>query len=419
MNLDRFKRINETLGHRVGDQLLQTVSERLVNCLRKSDSVARQGKEGAAAATVSRIGGDEFTILLTNIMSPEDPARVARRILARLAQPFTAGEQELFLTASIGISVFPSDGTDVESLLKNAGTAMSHAKEEGKNTYQFYSQAMNATAFQRLALENSLRKALDRGEFVLHYQPQVDIGRWKIIGVEALIRWKHPDLGMVPPSEFIPLAEEAGLIALIGEWTLQTACAQNKAWQDAGFAPIRMAVNISGLQFGQQNLMESITRTLHNSGLPPEHLELELTEGTIMRDAEATITTLRQFKEMGLRLAIDDFGTGYSSLSYLKRFPLDTLKIDRSFLLDFASHSDDTAIITAIIAMARSLKLRVLAEGVETEQQLAFLRQQGCDEIQGYLFSKPIPADAMTQLLQANRGQRQRRCVSVPVGLKA
>ncbi|MBM4124825.1 MAG: EAL domain-containing protein, partial [Nitrospira sp.] len=400
LNLDQLKRVNDTFGPTGGDLVLRSLSERLLACIRQSDSVMPHSAE-EGSVTVSRLGGDEFTILLTDIGSPQDSAKVARRILAALACPFPVGDQEVFLTGSLGISLAPSDGTDADSLLKNAGTAMNHAKKQGRNTYQFYAQDMNAAALQRLTMENALRKALGRDEFELYYQPQVDIRRWQIIGVEALIRWRHPDLGLVPPAQFIPLAEETGLIAPIGEWVLRTACTHHKAWLSAGLPPIRMSVNLSSLQFDQPDLCDIVQQILRNTAMPPECLDLELTEGILMRDAAATIKTLQRLKQLGLALAIDDFGTGYSSLSYLKRFPLDTLKIDRAFIRDVTNNADDAAITTAIIAMAHSLKLRVMAEGVETDAQLAFLREQGCDELQGYLVSKPIPAQDLPQFLRA------------------
>ncbi|MEW6544508.1 MAG: EAL domain-containing protein [Nitrospirota bacterium] len=414
LNLDRLKRINDTLGHSVGDQVLRGVAERLMVYVRRSDSVARHAPDGAAA--VSRLGGDEFTVLLTDLESVQDAAKVARRLLKSLAKPFKVEGHEVFVTASIGLSLFPADGTDAESLLKNADAAMNHAKEQGRNVYRFYSQEMNADAAQRLTLESKLRRALDRGEFELHYQPQVDLRRWNIVGVEALIRWRHPELGTIPPAKFIPLAEETGLIHAIGEWAIRTACAQHRAWLAAGFPPIRMAVNLSSLQFEEQDLCKKIAQALRDTSMDPRYLELELTEGIVMRDAGTTIAALQRLKQLGLRLAIDDFGTGYSSLSYLKRFPIDTVKIDRAFVRDLAENSDDAAIVTAIIAMAHSLKLRALAEGVETRQQLAFLQQQGCDEFQGYLVSKPVPAEDLAQLLRGFRSPDTRE-VSVPAGL--
>jgi diguanylate cyclase (GGDEF)-like protein/PAS domain S-box-containing protein len=402
LDLDRFKHINETLGHNVGDLLLRAVAERLVNCIRKSDVIARLSTD-ELTTTVARLGGDEFAILLTEIIQVQDAARVARRILDVLSQPFILDTQEVFITASIGITVYPFDGEDVDTLLKNADAAMYHAKDQGRNNYQFYTQSMNATSFEKLVLENNLRRALDRQQFLLYYQPQLDIRTREIVGVEALIRWQHPDMGLVSPAAFISLAEETGLIIPIGEWVLRIACAQNRAWQAAGLPSIRVTVNLSGSQFRQETLLGTIDQVLRDTGLDPHYLELELTESIIMKDAEATITMLYKLKSMGLRLSIDDFGTGYSSLSYLKRFPLDTLKVDRSFVRNVTTDPDDAAITTAIIAMAHSLNLKVIAEGVETEKQLAFLSKQKCDEMQGYLFSPPVPAAVLTQLLQSGK----------------
>lgn len=402
LDLDRFKRINDTLGHNIGDLLLQGMADRLVNCLRKTDRTARTDREPPPPA-VARLGGDEFTILLTDLTQIQDAAHVARRILKIVAEPFNLMGHEVFITASIGITMYPIDGNDVDTLLKNADTAMYHAKDQGRNNFQFYSHTMNATAFDCLALENGLRKALDREEFILYYQPQLDIRTGKIVAVEALIRWQSPDLGLVPPPDFISLAEETGLIQPIGDWVLSTACLQNKAWQDAGFGPLRVTVNLSSHQFRQRDLLATVTRALKDSGLPPALLELELTESAIMQNVETTNFMLAELKAMGLRLAIDDFGTGYSSLSYLKRFPLDVLKVDRSFVHDITTDPDDAAITAAIIAMAHSLNLKVIAEGVETEEQLAFLKAQGCDEIQGFLFSRPLPVEDLTKLLQEKR----------------
>jgi diguanylate cyclase (GGDEF)-like protein/PAS domain S-box-containing protein len=400
LDLDRFKRINDTLGHSVGDVLLQEVAKRLVNCVRKSDSVGRPFVD-EFTTDVARLGGDEFTVLLTEIREIQDAAKVARRILAALLEPFYLDSQEIFVSASIGITVYPSDGEDAESLLKNAEAAMYHAKDQGKDNYQFYNDSMNAASSKKLALENRLRKALERGEFLLYYQPQLDIFTEEIIGAEALIRWRHPEMGLVFPGEFIGLAEETGLITEIGEWVLTSACLQNKAWQDAGLKRIRLAVNLSSRQFQQKELIEMISRALAMSGLDPRFLELELTESIVMPNAEEAVSTLQQLKAMGVRISLDDFGTGYSSLSYLKKFPLDTLKIDQSFLRDIASDPDSTAITKAIIAMGHSLNLRVIAEGVETEHQLAFLREQGCDEAQGYFFSPPLPADEFRLLFES------------------
>jgi EAL domain-containing protein (putative c-di-GMP-specific phosphodiesterase class I) len=353
--------------------------------------------------TVARIGGDEFTILLAEITHVQDAPKVARRILEALSLPFMLEGHEVFITVSIGIALYPFDGEDVDTLLENADTAMYHAKDQGKNNYQFYTQSMNATAFERFALENSLHTALDRQQFLLYYQPQLDIQTRKIVGMEALIRWQHPDMGLIAPAAFIPLAEETNLIVPIGEWVLLTACAQNKAWQVAGFPPMRVTVNLSGNQFRQKNLAETIDKVLYNTGLDPQYLELELTESIIMQGEETTITMLNKLKAMGIRLSIDDFGTGYSSLSYLKRFPLDTIKVDRSFVRDITTDPDDAAITVAIIALGHSLNLKVIAEGVETEKQLAFLSKQKCDEMQGYLFSPPVPAEVITQMLQERK----------------
>lgn len=402
LDLDRFKQINDTLGHSIGDKLLQRVAECLVICVRKCDTIGREGGEDLVSS-VSRLGGDEFTVLLTDIDTVQDAARVALRIINTVSQPFNLDGHEVIVTTSIGISLYPDDGKDVVALIKNADTAMYHAKDQGRNNFQFYNQSMNSTAYERLMLENHLRKALEREEFILYYQPQLDIATEEIIGVEALIRWRHPDLGMVSPAQFIPLAEETGLIIQIDEWVLKTACAQNKAWQEAGLPPITMAVNLSGQNFIRKNLLGIIGRIIDETCLDPRYLELELTESVLMKNAKETATTLRVLKDMGLHTSIDDFGTGYSSLSYLKRFPLDTLKIDQSFIREITTDPDNAAITTAIIAMARSLKLRVVAEGVETEEQIAFLRDHGCNAMQGFLYSRPLPAAEVVQFIQEKR----------------
>jgi diguanylate cyclase (GGDEF)-like protein len=399
LDLDRFKQINDTLGHSIGDKLLQEVAERLLICVRKSDVVGRD-EGGDLTSSVARLGGDEFTVLLTDIVTLQDAARVARRIIDNVSQPINLDGHEVIVTTSIGISLYPDDGKDVVTLIKNADTAMYHAKDQGRNNFQFYTQSMNATAYERLVLENNLRKALEREEFFLHYQPQFDIATAEIIGVEALVRWKHPKMGIVSPGEFIPLAEETGLITQIDEWVMQTACAQNKLWQMAGLPPITIAVNLSGQHFIRKNLLDTVTRIIEDTGLDPRYLDLELTESVLMKNAKDTVNTLRALKEIGLHISIDDFGTGYSSLSYLKRFPLDTLKIDQSFVREITTDSDSAAITTAIIAMAHSLKLRVLAEGVETEEQLAFLRDHGCHAMQGFLYSRPLPAGELVRFFQ-------------------
>ncbi len=391
IDLDRFKTVNDSLGHSVGDKLLQKAAERLTECLRRIDTVSRQG-------------GDEFVILLQPGLEGVDTvAHVAEKILATVSAPYTIDNQELNVTASVGISVYPDDGRDIDSLLKNADAAMYHAKESGRNNFQFFTRDMNAMAFERLTLENSLRQALKREEFLLHYQPQVDLRTGEIIGCEALIRWKHPELGMISPAKFIPVAEDSGLIVPIGEWVMRTACEQNSAWQKAGLPVIPVAVNLSATQFRQKNLPETVAQALHDTGLAPRYLELELTESVIMRGAEETISLLNLLKGTGTQLSIDDFGTGYSSLSYLKRFPIDKLKVDQSFIRDITTDPDDAAIASAIISMAKSLKLKVIAEGVETIEQLEFLRSQQCDEIQGYYFCKPMAAEEIGKLLREKR----------------
>lgn len=390
IDLDRFKVINDTLGHDAGDQLLLQASHRLVNCLRESDTIARQG-------------GDEFVVLLEEFSEDvQYLAGVARKVMDVLMQPFTLMGQEVFISASIGISIYPQDGRDMSTLLKNADIAMYRAKEQGKNTYHFYASDCNVHSFERLALENSLRKALERNELTLHYQPKVDLATGNIVGAEALVRWRHPELGMVPPAKFIPLAEETGLIVVIGEWVLREACMQNRAWQDAGLPLITMGVNLSGGQFRDDNLRHVIASALAYSGMQPIYLELEITESMIMQNPERAISVLQGFREMGMHTSIDDFGTGYSSLGYLKRFPLDALKIDRSFVRDVPGDQDDVAITKAIIGLAHSLGLKVVAEGVETEAQLDFLRRQRCEQIQGFIYSKPLPAEEFAMLLEAN-----------------
>lgn len=386
LDLDRFKNINDTLGHEVGDALLEGVAQRLTTCLRDGDTIARWG-------------GDEFTLVLPDLKWGQDAVPAAEKVIEAISRPFVIGERELFVNVSIGITLYPSDEKSVEGLIKNADIAMYRAKEQGGNNYQFYRADMNARALERLALENSLRKALERQELLLYFQPQVDIVSGRVVGMEALVRWRHPDLGLVSPAQFIPLAEETGLIVPIGEWVLREACRQNKAWRDAGYAPLRMAVNLSARQFRQQNLVEITAAVLNESGLHPDGLELELTESYIMQNPETAITVLRDLKAMGVHLSIDDFGTGYSSLSYLKRFPIDTLKIDQSFVRDITTDPDDAAITSAIIAMAHTLKLEVVGEGVEAPEQLAFLKELGCDRMQGYFFSRPIPAEDIPRLL--------------------
>ena len=386
LDLDHFKRINDTLGHPIGDQLIKAVSVRLLKTLFDSD-------------TVTRISGGTFIILLPRIMKTGHAENVANKLLMAFKSPFLVNEHELFTSCSIGIALFPNDGETSDILIKNADAAMHISKERGKDRFQLYSSAIANNSFERLVLENSLRRALERNEFRLYYQPQLDLRTGKSIGVEALIRWQHPDLGFIPPMEFIPIAEETGLIHSIGEWVLKTACEQKKIWDQQGFKYLRVSVNLSARQFHYANLVDMIGDVIKRTGIDAQDLDLELTESTIMEHLEETTETLRKLKEMGTHISIDDFGTGYSSLMYLKTFPIDTIKIDKSFVKDMTTDSDDQAITQAIISMAHSLKLDVVAEGVETKEQLELLRSQNCDIIQGYLFSRPVPADDIPSLL--------------------
>lgn len=384
LDLDRFKLINDSLGHEVGDLFLSQIALSLTHAVRTGD-------------TVARLGGDEFVVMLPELTRQEDLLPVVQKILALLAQPLSIAGQELTTGGSIGICLYPRDGKDVSSLLKNADVAMYRAKAKGGQNFQFYTSKMNDRAIERLELEGELRRALKRGEFVLHYQPQVDLASGRTTGVEALLRWQHSDGRMITPDNFIPLAEETGLIVPIDEWVLHTACRQNRAWQEAGLPPVKMAVNLSARQFRQEQLESTVASALAISGLDPRWLELEVTETAIMHDPEEAAATLNKFKEMGVSLAVDDFGTGYSSLNYLKRFPLNRLKIDRAFVNEIDTDQDDAAIATAVIALGQSLRLEVTAEGVETAPQLEFLRLGGCDQIQGYYFSRPLTAEALEQ----------------------
>jgi diguanylate cyclase (GGDEF)-like protein/PAS domain S-box-containing protein len=390
LDLDRFKLINDTLGHETGDALLKQVAERLRTCVRTSD-------------TISRLGGDEFTIVLANVAHVNDVAHVAQKIIDCFAVPFHLQGRELFISPSIGITLYPFDDNDLDSLLRNADAAMYHAKELGRNTFQFYTAELNRRTAKRLQLETALRHALERNELLLHYQPQLSLKSGRIIGAEALARWRHPEMGLVSPQEFIPLAEETGLILPIGEWVLRTACTQARAWHAAGFGALQIAVNLSGRQFQHRHLAKLVKQVLHDTGLDPRLLDLELTESLLMHNTEAILGTMEELHAYGVSFSMDDFGTGYSSLSYLKRFPIDTLKIDQSFMRDIPRDPDDAAIAQAIIAMAHSLDIRVIAEGVETARQLAFLRAKRCDGMQGFLFSKPLPAKAFTALLRRQR----------------
>jgi diguanylate cyclase (GGDEF)-like protein len=390
LDLDRFKSINDALGHGAGDQLLQSVATRLTACVRNSDTVCRQG-------------GDEFVILLADIEQAEDVALSAQKIFAALSLSYRIDHLDLHVTMSVGISVYPNDGQDADSLIKSADTAMYHAKQGGRNNYLFFEPQMNVLADERHSIEGGLRQALERQELILYYQPKIHLETGAISGVEALIRWQHPQRGLILPEQFIWIAEECGLIVPIGAWVLRAACEQAQAWLEAGLPPIAMAVNISAVQFRHKDFLPSLAQILKETGLSSHYLELELTESVLMQDADSTASVLQALKTMGVRLAIDDFGTGYSSLSYLKRFPIDTLKIDQSFMRDIThatSNSDDAAIVAAVLGMGKSLNHRVIAEGVETREQLAFLQAQGCSEGQGYYFGRPMIADDLVALLR-------------------
>ncbi len=386
LDLDHFKYINDSLGHSIGDMLLLSAAERLLACVRNTDTVCRQG-------------GDEFVILLAYIDQAQEAAHVAEKLLAEFSRPHLIDGRELYVTLSIGISIYPDDASSGDTAMQNADTAMYHAKTAGRNSYKFFRADMNSQAVRRQSVESNLRRALLNEEFVLFYQPQVDLVSSAIIGAEALIRWRDVDFGLLTPVQFISIAEESGLIVPIGHWVLREACRQTKAWQDAGLPIVPVAVNISAVEFRHKDFLDGVTRVLADTGLEPRYLELELTESILMIDAEASTSVLHALKHMGVQLAIDDFGTGYSSLSYLKRFPIDTLKIDQSFVRDLATDSDDATIVSAVIGMARNLKQRVVAEGVETNEQLVFLQERKCDAGQGYLFSHPLPAEDFALLL--------------------
>jgi diguanylate cyclase (GGDEF)-like protein/PAS domain S-box-containing protein len=387
LDLDGFKHINDSLGHPIGDKLLQSVAKRLVSCVRSSDTVSRQG-------------GDEFVVLLSEMAQQEDAAISAIRILEAVAQAHSIDQHDLHLTTSIGVSVCPDDGQDAETLIKNADTAMYQAKENGRQSYQFFKAVMNVRAVERQSIEESLRRALERKEFSLHYQPKVKLATAEITGAEALIRWTHPTRGPVSPANFIPVAEDCGLILPIGHWVLQEACKQARAWLDAGLPLGTIAVNISSMEFREDSFLDSVFTTLSDTGLDPRFLELELTESVLMKRAESAASVLRALRTRGVQIAVDDFGTGYSSLSYLRKFPIDALKIDQSFVRQITSTPDDTTIVTAVISMGRSLKLRVVAEGVETPGELAFLRARQCDEAQGFYFSRPVLPQQFANLLK-------------------
>jgi diguanylate cyclase (GGDEF)-like protein/PAS domain S-box-containing protein len=387
LDLDGFKHINDSLGHAIGDKLLQSVAKRLVDCVRGSDTVSRQG-------------GDEFVVLLSEVERSEDAALKAGRMLQAVAEPHSIDHHDLHVTTSIGVSVYPDDGLDSETLIKNADTAMYQAKENGRQSFQFFKPPMSVRAVERQSIEEGLRRALERQEFSLCYQPKIHLKTGDISGAEALIRWVHPSRGLVSPAKFIPVAEDCGLIVPIGNWVLREACKQARNWIDTGLPLGTMAVNISALEFRDEHFLDGVFTVLKETGLDPKFLELELTESVLMKHAEATEAILKTLKAKGVQVAVDDFGTGYSSLSYLRKFPIDALKIDQSFVRQITTSPEETTIVTAVISMGRSLKLRVVAEGVETPEELAFLRIHQCEEAQGYYFSHPIPPEQFAHLLK-------------------
>jgi diguanylate cyclase (GGDEF)-like protein len=387
LDLDGFKHVNDSLGHGVGDKLLQSVGQRLVQCVRQSDTVSRQG-------------GDEFIVLLAEVERPEDARSVATKLLDTMAAPHSIDQHDLHVTTSMGVSVYPEDGLDAETLIKNADTAMYQAKEHDPQSHRFFEPAMNDGAVERQWIEAGLRRALARHEFALQYQPKIDLRIGGIVGVEALLRWTHPIRGPVSPAQFIPIAEDCGLIVSIGHWVLTEACRQARAWIDAGLPKTSIAVNVSAMEFRGARFLERVFAILDDTGLDPGALELELTESVLMKNATASVSVLNALRTKGVRLAIDDFGTGYSSLSYLRKLPIDALKIDQSFVHQLTAVSDEAAIVTAVIHMGRSLGLRVVAEGVETREELAFLRAHDCDEAQGYYFSRPVRPEQFGRLLQ-------------------
>ena len=389
LDLDRFKHINDSLGHVVGDRLLQSVARRLLSCVRSSDTVGRQG-------------GDEFVVLLWEVRRAEDAGIAAAKILEALRKPHLIDEHELHITASIGIVTYPEDGTDVETLMKKADLAMYHAKQTRHDSYQFFKPEMNARAIERQSLEDSLRYAIERQELVLHYQPKVNLATGGIIGAEALIRWRQPQRGLVPPGRFITIAEDCGLIVPIGRWVLREACRQTRAWQTAGLPPLCVAINVSAVELRAPGFVSGVRAILKETGLEPRHLELELTETVLIEDSRSVAEVLKELKDVGVLLALDDFGTGYSSLSHLKRFPIDALKIDQSFVRDLTIDEDDAGIVTAVIGMGKSLRMWVVAEGVETREQLEILQEHGCPQGQGYYFCRPLPAEEFGQLLESD-----------------
>ncbi len=399
LDLDQFKRVNDTFGHHIGDLLLSTVSQTLRKSIRATDTTSRPVKSNSESL-IARLGGDEFIILLSDINEPGNAAVVARRILQEIQTSYDLEGHIVSVTTSIGISIFPTDGNNAEILLKHADAAMYHAKDRGRNNYQFYEKSLNEVVLERFTLEQGIRNGLPRGEFLLYYQPQLDLSTGKIVGAEALIRWVHPQKGMIPPDKFISIAEESGLIIDINKWVIQTACRQNDEWRATGLKPIRIAVNLSGYKLASQNIIQVIRDALQEAGLDAKHLEVEITENVLMRDTEEAVWILEQMKDLSLSIALDDFGTGFSSLSYLTSFPVDIIKIDRSFVMGCTTQKNNLVIIKAIIAMGHSLGMKIVAEGIETEEQLELLKGFGADEGQGYYFSPPVPQAEFAKLLK-------------------
>ena len=399
LDLDHFKRINESLGHSIGDDLLRIIAQRIARCLRPED-VAASTRGSATGRDVCRQGGDEFIVFLNGVASEDDAARVAERLMAALAQPISLGTQDVFVSASIGIVLFPRDGDDVDTLLKNADVAMYHAKTEGRSRFSFYEESMRAGTEQRLSLEYDLRRALENEEFELYYQPQIEVPTGRIVGIEALIRWHHPTLGLLMPAAFIGVAEEAGLIMAIWEWVMVAALIQHNAWLEQGLPPMTVGVNLSSMQFTDRALVERVREIADVLGVPLDRLELELTESVLLVDVDTVLKTLTELRALGVKIAIDDFGTGYSSLSYLRRLPLDKLKLDRTFTFNAQENAGDLAITRAIIAMAKSLNLTVVAEGVETKEQIDLLLSLGCTTVQGFLLGEPLPAGKTAEVLR-------------------
>lgn len=400
LDLDQFKRINDTFGHHIGDLLLKNVSETLKRCTRSTDTATGPAASDDSDTLIARLGGDEFMLLISDIKEPENAAIVARRILYEMPETHDLEGHSISVTTSIGISIFPADGEDAEDLMKHADSAMYHVKETGRNNYQFYKESLNAAVLERFSLEQDIKHAIEREEFVLYYQPQLELSSRKIIGAEALIRWIHPQKGLVPPDKFIPLAEESGLIVDINKWVIQTACRQNNQWREAGFTPIRIGVNLSGYQFASQNIIQIIQDALQEANLGAKNLEVEITENTLMHNTKETVRILEQMKDLKLRIALDDFGTGYSSLSYLTSFPVDIIKIDRSFIMGCTLHNKNRIIIKAIVAMGHSLGMKIVAEGIESEDQFDLLKEYGVDEGQGFHFSPPVAQDQFIKYLE-------------------